>query len=141
MPVALITNACDTNVCDFAGLPAVDALGAVGFRVLASDRTFSDAATLSAFQAAHPHAEPLHARDPAELIGRSWDEAGPIDVIVSNDHFPAVHGPSENASLELFRETLERLVIDPFALLKVAIPRFKAQGSGAVVMITSCRPG
>lgn len=134
MPVALVTN-----VRDFAGPPAVDALGAAGFRVLAHDREFSSDDLAAAFTAAHPDGEPLWAADPAGLVRRAWKAAGRVDVIVSNDHVPAAHGPTEDASLDVLRETLERLVVDPFALLKAAIPRFKAQGSGAVVMITSCR--
>lgn len=133
-PVALVTN-----VRDFAGPPAVDALGAAGFRVLAYDRDFSDDAIGTAFGAAHPDAEPLSAADPADLVSRAWEAAGQVDVIVSNDHFPARHVPTEDACLDVLRETLERLVVDPFALLKAAIPRFKSQGGGAVVMITSCR--
>ncbi len=58
---------------------------------------------------------------------------------MSNDHFPALSIPTSQASLEQLRQTLEKLVVDPFALLKAAIPRFRAQGGGNVVMITSCR--
>jgi NAD(P)-dependent dehydrogenase (short-subunit alcohol dehydrogenase family) len=134
MPVALVTNA-----SDFAGPPAVDALAAAGFRVLVHDRGFADGAVWSGFAAAHPTAERLGADDPASVAERAWQAAGRIDAIVSNDHYPAIHGPTEQASLDDLRKTLDVLVADPFALLKAAIPRLKAQSGGNVVMITSCR--
>lgn len=132
-PTALVTN-----VTDFAGPPAVEALAAAGFRVLVHDRTFSDPSAWRDFAASHPHAEPVAATDPASLVAAAW-EATRVDVIVSNDHYPAIQTPSEEASLEDLRQTLDVLVVQPFALLQAAIPRMKAQGGGAVVMITSCR--
>ncbi len=133
-PTALVSNA-----TDFAGPPAIDALIAAGFRVLVHDRAFADPAIWSRFSSAHPKAEYVAARDPASLIAAAWKTADRVDVIVSNDHYPAVHGPTDEASLDDFRRTLEVLVVEPFALLQAAIPRMKAQGGGAVVMITSCR--
>jgi NAD(P)-dependent dehydrogenase (short-subunit alcohol dehydrogenase family) len=134
MPVALVTNA-----GDYAGPPAVAALAEAGFRVLVHDRSFADAAAWSAFAAAHPSAERIDADDPASLVEFAWQSAGRIDAVVGNDHWPAIHGPTEQASLDDLRRTLEVLVVDPFALMKAAIPRLKAQSGGNVVMITSCR--
>lgn len=134
MPVALVTNA-----ADFAGPPAVDALAAAGFRVLAQDDSFADGAVWSAFSESHPAAELLSGDGPAAVVANAWAAAGQVDAIVSNDHFPAIHGATQDAALADLRETLEVLVVDPFALLQAAIPRLKAQGGGNVVMITSCR--
>jgi NAD(P)-dependent dehydrogenase (short-subunit alcohol dehydrogenase family) len=133
-PTAVVSNA-----TDFAGPPAVEALVAASFRVLVHDRTFTDPAIWARFSLAHPRAEYIEAADPASLIAAAWDAAGQIDVIVSNDHYPVIHGPSFEASLDDLRQTLEILVVEPFALLKAAIPHLKAQGGGNVVMITSCR--
>jgi 3-oxoacyl-[acyl-carrier protein] reductase len=132
--VALVTNA-----SDFAGPPAVDALGNAHFRVLVHDRTFADPDVWSRFSSVHPQAELLRAGDPGTVVSAAWELAGRVDAIVSNDHYPALHGPSSEASLDALRATLEVLVVEPFALLKAAIPRFKSQGGGNVVMITSCR--
>jgi 3-oxoacyl-[acyl-carrier protein] reductase len=133
MPTVLVTNA-----TDFAGPPAVDALAA-DFRVLAHDRTFVDPAAWARFARAHPCVEHIAAPDPAALIAAAWSTASRVDAIISNDHYPAIHGPSDQASLDDLRQTLEVLVIEPFATLKAAIPRLKAQGGGNIVMITSCR--
>ncbi len=114
-PTALATNA-----TDFAGPPAVDALLAAGFRVLVHDRAFADPAIWSRFSAAHPMALYVAARDPASLIAAAWKTSERVDVIVSNDHYPAVHGAKEKASLDNLRRTLEVLVVEPFAFLQAA---------------------
>jgi 3-oxoacyl-[acyl-carrier protein] reductase len=134
MPTALVTNA-----SDFAGPPAVQALVASGFRVLVCDRTFHDPAIWARFSEAHPGAELVKAADNATLVDAIWSAAGRVDVVVSNDHYPALHRPIEEATLDDLRKTLEILVVEPYALLKAATPRLKAQGGGNIIMITSCR--
>lgn len=128
-----------TNATDFAGRPAVTALAEAGLRVLAHDKSFADPAAWAAFAAAHPGVEPISVEDPARIIDQAWSLAGRIDAIVSNDHFPAVHGPTETASLSFLRDSFDMLVVRPFALLKAAIPRLKAQGGGNVVVVASNR--
>ena len=128
-----------TNASDYAGPPAVDALAEAGFRVWVHDRRFADTAVWAAFSAAHPDAVYLPAENEAALIDAAWRAAGELDVIVSNDHYPAVQTATEHAAIDDLRQTLEALVVGPFALLQAAIPRFRRQGHGNVVVITSCR--
>lgn len=134
MATALVTNA-----SDFAGRPAVAALSAAGFRVLVQDRIFAKADVWTEFSSAHPKAERVGHDDPASAVTAAWALAGRVDAIISNDHYPAVQESSDMASLDVLRQTLERLVIEPFAAVKAAIPLLKAQGGGTIVMITSCR--
>lgn len=133
-PIALVTSA-----TDFAGPPAVDALRSADLRVLVHDKAFADAQTRSEFSSAHPGVEFVEANDAMSVVSNAWEIAGRIDAVVSNDHYPAIHEPSDEASLEQLRETLEALVVNPFATVKAAIPYLKAQSGGNVVMITSCR--
>lgn len=63
-----------------------------------------------------------------------------IDVLVSNDTYPAIHGPMEDADIEDLRKTIEGVVVFPFALMQAAIPQFKAQSRGNIILIT-CRAG
>ena len=128
-----------TNFTDYAGPPALTALVNANFRVLAHDTAVEDADTWKNFTSIYPEVELLSAKDPESLIEAAWNVSGRVDAIVSNDHFPALSIPTSQASLEQLRQTLEKLVVDPFALMKAAIPRFRAQGGGNVVMITSCR--
>jgi NAD(P)-dependent dehydrogenase (short-subunit alcohol dehydrogenase family) len=118
-----------TNAADYAGPPAVDALLAADFRVLVQDKTFVDLTAWAQFSRAHPGAELIATTDPASLIATAWNTAGRIDVIVSNDHYPAIHGPSDQALLDDLRQTLEVLVVEPFAMLKAAIPHLKARAA------------
>ena len=91
------------------------------------------------FAEKHPGAERLDAAEPAGAVQESWDRAGRIDVVVSNDHFPAKSIPTEACGDDYFRQSLNMLVERPFKLMQAAISRLKAQGGGNVVMITSCR--
>jgi len=133
-PTALVTNA-----TDYAGPPALETLVTAGFRVLVHDRSFADPEVWTRFSQAHPHAEYVAATCPGSLVTTAWDRAGKVDVIVSNDHYPAIHAPSDKASLDEFQQTLQALVLDPFTAIRTAIPLLKAQGGGNIVMITSCR--
>lgn len=64
---------------------------------------------------------------------------GRIDAIVSNDTFPAIHGPTASLSIGQLRDTLEALVVFPFQLMQAAIPHLVQQQFGRVVFITSHR--
>lgn len=133
--VALITNA-----LDFAGPAAVDALLGAQFRVLVADRGFGDAGDAWAqFTSQHAGAELVEQSDPVTLIQTAWNMAGRIDALISNDHYPAIRKGSDTVEVDELRRTLEVLVVDPFALLKAAIPRLRTQGGGSIIMITSCR--
>lgn len=133
-PTALVTN-----VLEFAGPPSVDALVSAGFRVAVHDRKFAEQSARSAYAAEHPGLAILAAQEPSEVLRTAWETLDGLDVIVSNDAFPAIHGPIEDASLEDLRLTFERLVIFPFALARAAIPRLKSRPGARVVMITSNR--
>jgi 3-oxoacyl-[acyl-carrier protein] reductase len=139
MAKSTVQTALVTNASGYAGPPAVDALVKAGFRVLVHDRKFSEVAAWEAFSRTHPYAEVIVASDATSLATSAWEQAGEIHAIVSNDHYPAVQSPTENASLSELRLTLERLIVEPFSFLQMAIPRLKAQGHGNLIMVTSCR--
>lgn len=128
-----------TNALEFAGPPAVDALLAAGFRVAVHDRQFADEQARAAHAGAHADRIVLADQEPARIVEAAWDALGGLDVVVSNDAFPAIHGPIESSSLDDLRLTLERLVVFPFALAKAAIPRLKSRHGARVVMVTSNR--
>ena len=132
--IALVTNA-----LDYVGPPAVQALSDEDFTVVTHDASFVSPAARAEYAAEHPVTVPLPAQDPADLVKVLWDQFGRIDALISNDMYPAIHGPLEDVSLEDFRQTWEKLVVFPFSLMKAAAPRLKGQGGGNVVMITSCR--
>ncbi|MEM9301338.1 MAG: SDR family oxidoreductase [Pseudomonadota bacterium] len=128
-----------TNALDFVGPPAVDALVADGFDVLAHDAAFADEGRREAFLKQHAGVGTTGVEDPAQLIARAVDALGRLDVIVSNDAYPAIHVPVDEADVADLQATIDRLVVYPYRLMQAAIPRLKAQARGNVILVTSCR--
>ena len=128
-----------TSALEFAGPPAVLALSAAGFQVIAHDGAFADAAARDGYQRAHPGVIALAAQAPAEIVEAAWAVGQRWDVLVSNDAYPPIHGPIAQANIDDLRATLERLLVFPFALAQAAIPKLIAQGDARVVMVTSNR--
>lgn len=133
-PVALVTNA-----QEFAGPPAVEALQAAGFRVVAHDTAFADPAELGRYRSAYPEVAALPEQLPQAVVAAAIAVGQRLDVLVSNDAFRAIQCNIEDAQLEGLHATLERLVVFPFAIAKAAIPHLKAQAKARVVFIASNR--
>lgn len=112
---------------------------AAGFRVLAHDRAFAAERERAEYAAVHAGVTVLAEQGADDIVAAAWAATGGLDVVVSNDAHPAVHGPIEQASLEDLRETLERLVVFPFALARAYVPRLKQRAGARVVVITSNR--
>ncbi|WP_237066074.1 SDR family oxidoreductase [Microbulbifer guangxiensis] len=132
--VALVTNA-----LDFVGPPAVQVLLEDSYRVIAQDPTFSDLGQLQAYSRQCPGTDPVAITEPEEFMEYVWGTYGKLDVLISNDTFPAIHTPVEDASIDDLYATIENVMVAPFRLMQAAVPRLKAQGSGNVILVTSCR--
>ena len=87
--IALVTNA-----LDFVGPPAVKALSEGGYNVVAQDPAFQDTRKKENYKANHPGAVPLGLKDPNEIIQHVWDNNKKVDVLISNDTYPAIHIPN-----------------------------------------------
>lgn len=128
-----------TNAREFAGPPAVVALQEAGFQVVVHDTAFVDPAIRTSYEQMHPGLIVLAEQRPAEIVEAAWAVAQRLDVLISNDAYPPIHGAIAEASIADLHATLEQLVVFPFALAKAAIPRLIAQAHARVVMITSNR--
>ncbi|GAB4403631.1 MAG: SDR family oxidoreductase [Microscillaceae bacterium] len=128
-----------TNVLDFVGPPAVQCLYEDGYLVVGQDVAFEDPHQRKIFQAKYPEAVPVSMRSPEELLQYVQTHYQRLDVLISNDTFPAIHVPMAEARLQDLRDTLENVLIYPFQLMQAALPILKAQGKGNVILITSCR--
>ena len=128
-----------TNVLDFVGPPAVRALCENGFSVIAQDGAFTDEAIALRYRAEFAGVSTTAISEPQSLINMALELNGHLDVLVSNDAFGAIHNTIEDASVSDLQETLDHLVLYPFRLMQAALPVFKKQQSGNVIMITSCR--
>ncbi len=87
----------------------------------------------------NPGTIPLGIQEPKKLIQHVWDIHNKVDVLVSNDTFPAIHVPIDEANVEDLNSTIDHVLVYPFRLMQAAIPKLKEQDSGNVIMITSCR--
>ncbi len=87
-----------TNVLDFVGPPAVKALLEGEYHVIAQDPAFQNKEKLEAYAANNAGAVPIGLREPKELIRQVWDHHKRVDVIVSNDTYPAIHTPIAEAN-------------------------------------------
>jgi 3-oxoacyl-[acyl-carrier protein] reductase len=73
---------------------------------------------------------------PEEIVGRTLDRFGRVDILVNN----AAHARStrfEKLSVEEWRQALETNMTAPFLMIQAALPAMKAQGYGRVINISS----
>ena len=81
-----------------------------------------------------------------ELIARTLDRFGQLDVLVNNAGWTTVvpHGDLDALTDEIFRRTFEVNVFGTWELTKAAIPHLRRSSDGNVVTVTSVaghRPG
>jgi len=89
-----------TNVLDYVGPPAVTALIAEEYQVVAQDHAFQKTDCLHAYQQQIPGIDTVGIIEPRELVDHLWSKYKKIDVLVSNDTYPAIHGPIAEAKVE-----------------------------------------
>lgn len=106
---------------------------------VAQDPGFKDTKKKKDYRANYLCTVPLAFQEPKKLIQYVWDNYKKIDVIISNDTFPAIHISIEEANIEDLVATIENVMIAPFRLMQAAIPKLKEQQKGSVILITSCR--
>lgn len=129
-----------TNVEHFVGLPAAVELAAQGAWVLCHDKSFTQSAAALAFAERYPELLVSQCQDPAELVAAAVTAHGRLDIVVSNDAFPAIRAAVDQARLEDLRGGLEEMVVAPFALAQAAAPQLKQQRAGKLLFVTSAAP-
>jgi NAD(P)-dependent dehydrogenase (short-subunit alcohol dehydrogenase family) len=128
-----------TNVIHFVGLPTARELTRQGARVWCHDRGFADAAARAAFQKDHPELTAAVAVEPEAVIAEI-EALSPLDVLVSNDFFPALRAAVDAADAGDLRRTLEDLVVAPFRFAGAAAKPMKERRKGKIVFVTSAAP-
>ncbi len=147
-PAALVTHA-----RRYAGPPAVRALLARGYRVLAHDPGFSaaesgDSAAESAaardeFQRQFPDATLLAATEPESAVEEAV-ATGRLEVLVANQLFAIPAAPIDEVNVDAVRGVFEALVMEPWRWVRAAVPPLRRGGGGRIVLVTSAagrRPG
>jgi NAD(P)-dependent dehydrogenase (short-subunit alcohol dehydrogenase family) len=128
-----------TNVSSFVGKPGCQALLEGGARVMAHDRSFTDAAARAVFEADLPGASALTAQTAEEVIAEA-EAIAPVDVLINNDDGEAKRAKVEDADPADLRDALESMVVWPFVLTGAMVPAMKARKSGKIIFVTSATP-
>jgi NAD(P)-dependent dehydrogenase (short-subunit alcohol dehydrogenase family) len=134
-PIALITH-----VRHFVGAAATARLLKEDMTIICHDRTFADPASGEAFRREAPGTEVLAAIEPEAMAAELKTRFGRVDALISNDPYPALRAPVDEADPEDFRKALEALAVWPFALIGQIAPMMKARKSGRIVIISSAAP-
>jgi NAD(P)-dependent dehydrogenase (short-subunit alcohol dehydrogenase family) len=117
MAVALVTHA-----QDYVGAPAIAALEAAGFAVIALPSAQSGPANM------------------AQAVSRTMASHGRIDVCVMNSAFPAERMPVGEIDEARMRAAFEALVFGPMILARAVVPQMKERKSGKLIFCTSAAP-
>lgn len=129
-----------THVKHFVGPGAVRRLLREEMTVVCHDAAFVDGQVRAAFRTEIPGAEVLERTDPAEIVAETMERFGRLDALISNDPYPAIRAPVDEADPEEFRRTLDALAVWPFTVISKAAAVMKAKGAGRIVIITSAAP-
>jgi len=129
-----------TNARHFVGPGSAKVLAGYGARVICHDKEFSDPDNRSAFDAEFPGTIALAAPEPEAVVAEALSAQGRIDVLISNDAYPAVRAPVDEADPDEMRRAMEALVVWPYRLIGAAVPSMKAAGFGKIIMVTSAAP-
>jgi NAD(P)-dependent dehydrogenase (short-subunit alcohol dehydrogenase family) len=76
------------------------------------------------------------AADRERVVERALDAFGGIHALVNNAGY-AQRGPAELVPLDAVRRNFETNVFAPLALAQLVLPRFRAQGGGRIVNVSS----
>jgi 3-oxoacyl-[acyl-carrier protein] reductase len=130
-----------TNVTKYAGDPAASALALDGFQVLCHDPTFSSPRERSLYEQNRPGRSAATAQHPEELVEEALSRFGRVDVLVSNDVYPASPVPIEMVNADDFRHMIETLMVAPFRLTSAAASAMiDRRIRGRMVLVTSASP-
>jgi NAD(P)-dependent dehydrogenase (short-subunit alcohol dehydrogenase family) len=130
--VALVTGA-SRGLGRAAALRLIERGAEVAINVRDRARAEAVAAELGAFAAPGDVAAPGM---PADLVARTVDRFGRLDILVNNAAF-ANGTRFEQLSAEEWRQALEVNMTAPFLLMQAAVPVMKAQHYGRIVNISS----
>lgn len=134
-PIAILTDA-----THFVGDAIAKRLSNDGYRVFAVDPVFSDADRRTTFEALAGNITALTHHHAADVVEHVMSEAGQIDLLASNDAYPAIRAPLQDIASDALRDTLEALVVKPFDFASHVVTHMKARKEGKIVFLTSAAP-
>lgn len=129
-----------TDATHFVGDAIATRLSTDGYQVFAVDPAFSDAGKRTAFESLGDSVVALTHTSAGDVIEHVMSEAGQIDLLASNDAYPAIRAPLTDITSDALRDTLEALVVKPFDFASLVAGHMKARKQGKIVFLTSAAP-
>lgn len=129
-----------TNVSHFVGTASAKACRAEGATVICHDESFADMFEQAKFEEENSGLTASSAQDPEDLLSSILATHDKLDVLVSNDFYPAIRAPVDEAKAHDMREGLEALVVKPFLLAGHVASHMKEVGGGRMLFVTSAAP-
>ncbi len=115
-------------------------LRATGANVLCHDRAFKSSEKRGEFEQDGEGLKAAASQNAEELAQEALAKFGRIDILINNDAYPAHRMPIDKADMSLVRETVERLLVQPYEFTAAVTPHMKAQTSGKIIFVTSAAP-
>lgn len=129
-----------TDATHFVGDAIAKRLASDGYAVYAVDADFTDSAKRAEFEKLGTGITALEQQTAADVVAHVEAQHGHIDVLASNDAYPAVRASLDEIEADALREALEALVVKPFAFASQVAKRMKPRGEGKIVFLTSAAP-
>ena len=129
-----------TNVRHFVGTASAKACRAEGATVICHDESFADMVEQAGYEDENPELAASSAQTSDDLLSSILGTHDKLDILVSNDAFPAIRAPVETAQSDDMRDGLEALVVKPFELAGTVAAHMKEVGGGRILFITSAAP-
>jgi NAD(P)-dependent dehydrogenase (short-subunit alcohol dehydrogenase family) len=128
------------NVLQYAGPASISALYAKEFQLLVQDPLFADPNIKNTFLSKYPNTSITSETNIENLINQISETFPTIDVVISNDSFPAIHTSISEGDLKGLENTLQEIVIRPYYFMHRLIPKLKKQQNKSnLIFITSSR--
>lgn len=129
-----------TDATHFVGDAIARRLASDGYLVYAVDETFCEDAARADFEALGDGITALTQQSAEDVVAHVESLHGHIDVLASNDAYPALRAPLDEITPAPLHETFEALVFKPFAFSAQVAQRMKPRGEGKIVFLTSAAP-
>lgn len=129
-----------TDATHFVGKPGSKALLGEGAVVYVQDPDFTDAAVVKAFSEEIPGARILEVQGAEAGVNQIMEEQGRLDVLISNDSYPALKATIDEFEMDDLRATMDALVIKAFEYARAASKVMKKAGQGKIIFVSSAAP-
>jgi 3-oxoacyl-[acyl-carrier protein] reductase len=128
-----------TNVLQYTGPGAVEALLAEDHHVVCHDAAFCEKETRASFGSRRSSLTTLAAQNPEEIYAETLASCGVPDAVVLNDTYPISRNAIEEIPFDDLQMTFEAVVVAPILMTQLFLPSMKKRGKGAFVFVTSAR--